>query len=89
MKLSETGFEKLWEHFQSGRFMAADTYDKIEFEPDDFTGAVVLTPDEARKLVSHLKLCEVSVNDPFFASDCDSWAVDLCGRIGKAEKENG
>ena len=46
---------------------------------------VVLTVEEAKRLVDHLRLCEVSVNDPFYASDCDAWALDLSCRIEQAE----
>lgn len=46
---------------------------------------VWLTLVEAKRLVEHLRLCEVSVNDPFYASDCDAWALDLSCRIEQAE----
>ena len=61
--------------------------DAFEFKPEDFTGAIVLTIEEAKRLVEHLRLCEVSVNDPFYASDCDAWALDLSCRIEQAEKD--
>ena len=59
-----------------------DTRDFVELER-----AVILTVEEAKRLVEHLRLCEVSVNDPFYASYCDAWALDLSYRIEQVEEE--
>ena len=59
----------------------------VELVQDDFEDCVMLTIEEAKRLVEHLRLCEVSVNDPFYASDCDAWALDLSYRIDQVEEE--
>ena len=54
MKLSEKGYLKIgnsivgW--FENGVAKVTFDPDKIEFEPDDFKGVVVLTVEEAKKI---------------------------------------
>ena len=42
MKLSEKGVDKLFD---------SQLFGNVEFEPDDFQGAVVLTVDEAKQII--------------------------------------
>ena len=49
MKLSEKGFEKLFEFFKSSKYFDATKCDQIEFETSDFQGTVVVVVEEANR----------------------------------------
>ena len=59
--------------------------DAYEFKPEDFTGAVVLTVEEAEKLMKLLDLCESWLTNNNVSYDCDAWASLLEERIEQAE----
>ena len=61
--------------------------DAFKFKPEDFTGAVVLTVEEAEKLMKLLDLCECWLTNNNVSYDCDAWASLLEERIEQAEKK--
>ena len=61
--------------------------DGFEFKPEDFTGCVVLTAEEAEKLMELLDNCEYWLTDNDISYDCDSWASLLEERIDHAEEK--
>ena len=61
--------------------------DAFEFKPEDFTGAVVLTVEEAEKLMKLLDLCEYWLTNNNVSYDCDAWASLLEERIEQSEKQ--
>ena len=61
--------------------------DAFEFKPEDFTGAVVLTVEEAEKLMKLLDLCEYWLTNNNVSYDCDAWASLLEERIEQVEEE--
>ena len=95
MKLSEKGENRLYNSKNvfydddiEGDVVALWELSKVwEFEPDDFQGAVVLTVEEAEKLMKHLDLCEYWLTNNNVSYDCDAWASLLEERIEQA-KEN-
>ena len=81
MKLSGKGLGKVCYH--QSLDLSLGSY---EFEPEDFTGAVVLTVEEAEKLMKLLDLCEYWLTNNNVSYDCDAWASLLEERIEQAEK---
>ena len=95
MKLSEKGEGRLYNSKNvfydddiEGDVVALWELSKVwEFEPEDFTGAVVLTVEEAEKLMKLLDLCEYWLTNNNVSYDCDAWASLLEERIEQAEKK--
>ena len=95
MKLSEKGEGRLYNSKNvfydddiEGDVVALWELSKVwEFEPDDFQGAVVLTVEEAEKLMKLLDLCEYWLTNNYVSYDCDAWASLLEERIEQAEKK--
>ena len=79
MKLSEKGYLKIgnsivgW--FENGVVKVTFDPDKIEFEPDDFQGVVVLTAEEAKEIAK--KLNDVGLQHEVDFGDYDYDALDL------------
>ena len=82
MKLSGKGLSNVFYH--QSLDLGIDSYD---FKPEDFTGAVVLTVEEAEKLMKLLDLCECWLTNNNVSYDCDAWASLLEERIEQAEKQ--
>ena len=66
--------------------LVVDYLERKELKPEDFTGAVVLTVEEAEKLMKLLDLCEYWLTNNNVCYDCDAWASLLEERIGQTEK---
>lgn len=89
MKLTCEGAARLGRHESRG-FPVSD----FEFKPDDFVGGcfqngkghILLTVEEAKKLMKLLDLCEYWLMKNSVSYDCDAWASLLEGRIEQAEK---
>ena len=84
MKLSERGVRKIASHQYYFK-----PFCKLEFEPDDFQGAVVLTVDEATDIKYHLNnLTIISglVEDHFRSKPIYKLLNLLRDRIEQAEK---
>ena len=81
MKLSREGAARLGCHEARG-FPVND----FEFKPEDFNGSVMLTVEEAEKLMKLLDLCVYWLTNNNVSYDCDAWASLLEGRIEQAEK---
>ena len=92
MKLSEKGENRLYGSHNvfydddiEGDVVALWELSKVwEFEPDDFQGAVVLTVEEAEKLMKLLDNCEYWLTNNAISYNCDSWASLLEMRIERA-----
>ena len=98
MKLSEKGKDKFVDamnhheeglEFYSTEWSAIeDSLIQTELEPSDLNGAVVLTVEEAEKLMKLLDLCEYWLTNNNVCYDCDAWASLLEERIEQAENGN-
>ena len=67
--------------------LVVDYLERKELKPEDFTGAVVLTVEEAEKLMKLLDLCEYWLTNNNVSYDCDAWASLLEERIEQSEKQ--
>lgn len=65
-----------------------DNLKKRGISQEDIEGCVVLTVEEAEKLMKLLDLCEYWLTNNNVSYDCDAWASLLEERIEKAEKGN-
>lgn len=62
--------------------------DAIEFDQDDFEGAVVLTVEEAKEIQDQLAQCSHYIEHDFITSMNDKMIDKLEERIEQAEKNN-
>lgn len=100
MKLSEKGYEKLFEFFMSGKYFDATKCDQIEFEPDDFEsgccqngkGHVLLTVEEAKEAIADYIDVVAEVvrqrNKPEIKIKHPKSILLLMDRIEQAESQN-
>ena len=63
-----------------------DNLQKRGINQGDLEGVVLLTVEEAEKLMKLLDLCEYWLSNNQVSYDCDAWASLLEERIEKAEK---
>ena len=91
MKLSEKGYLKIgnsivgW--FENGVAKVTFDPDKIEFNPEDFTGSVVLTAEEAEALMTFFDTMKPQMPNGGCMEYCDLWGNTIKKRIEQAEKK--
>ena len=84
MKLNDKGLKRLLDvAFDGDKFYRANALE-VEFEPDDFQGAVILTVEEAKRLKEN---AEIAFYEGIWGDE-DTVLMDaLTKRIAKAENK--
>lgn len=84
MKLSEKGLDKLYGLDLEMALGFQVSFETLVFKPEDFTGAVTLTVDEAKLMLEALLRLPVEGNKLILKKTL----IPLKGRIEQAEKNN-
>lgn len=95
MKLSEKGYDKIYSSkgsyndFETGEAVVDLLWlrDDIEFDQDDFEGAIVLTVEEAIEILDYLSYLHLRGGKDSFLRELEKCNQNLYERIEQAEKK--